>query len=130
MQWLRQPDVGARLAREAAASREPGYSIVPAMEAAAQDLQCTAQVHPEMTPQDYARVLLTSQPLPPARCTCCVLQPASRVLAGAAADSLPGTACSTLHAASCGCALLVLAQLRALRCHNCRSASPCCPQRL
>ena len=61
-QWLRQPDVGARLLREAAASAEAGYSIVPATEAAAEDLQRTAQAHPELTPLDYARVLLTSAP--------------------------------------------------------------------
>ena len=61
MQWLAQPDVSARLAREAAAAQQPGYSIVEAAEAAAVDLQCTAPVHPELTPLDYCRSLLSSK---------------------------------------------------------------------
>ena len=60
VQWLQQPDVAARLAREAAAAGQPGYQIVPASEAAAEDLQRTAQTHPDMEPLDYARILLTS----------------------------------------------------------------------
>ena len=61
-QWLAQPDVLARLSREAAAAQQGGYSIVEAAEAAAVDLQCTAPMHPELTPLEYCRSLLSSTP--------------------------------------------------------------------